>query len=148
AREALAEAWGVPACVLESYRLRNADRVEVVFAPEPLSPRALAGLPGSWIEGITWAVEVTRADDLAFRVSALLRRVDAPGWVLVHPGDAPAVARSRGRDALLAAQAASIARGLALAEQARSARDARATVLVDTAAALKTTSLPLSVRTE
>jgi len=148
ARAALAAAWGAPACVLEAYRLRNADRVEVVFAPRSAKARALGGVPGSWLEGVSWAVEVTRADDLAFRVCPLLRRTDAAGWVLFDPGEVPALARARGRDALLAAQADAIRAGLSLATEARAAIEERASVPVDVAAALKTTSLPLTVRTE
>ena len=52
-----------------AYRLRSADRVEVLFLRAEANPRAVPGLPGRYEAGLAHAVEVTRSDALAFRTS-------------------------------------------------------------------------------
>jgi hypothetical protein len=147
ARARLDAAWGKTS-VLEAYRLRSADRIEVTFLPAGESPERIRGCPGAWVGGITHAIEVTHGNDLAFRSSPLWRRADAPGRVLFDPVSAPPLPRSEARSAFEAAQEKAIARGLSLAEEAGRAAENRGGVPVDVEAALRTTSLPASVRAE
>lgn len=130
----------------EAYRLRNADRVEVLFLETEKNPRVLAGLSGSWEAGFVHAIEVTRANALAFRTSFSLRRADAPGWVLSDPGDGPAIPRGAGRDALLSAQEWALVRGVAQRDLWLKAFDRVRARAVDPEEALRSTALPLTVR--
>ncbi|MBL9087248.1 MAG: hypothetical protein JNM10_08905 [Planctomycetia bacterium] len=139
------EGFGAPT-VGEAYRLRSADRVEVLFLRSVGNPRAVPGLPGRYDVGLAHAVEVTRRDELAFRTSPCWRRAGGRGWLLFDPGDGPPVARSAGRDALEAAQRASLAAGLALDAEARAAIAGTGAARVDVPLALRATSLPRSVR--
>ncbi len=135
-----------PTTVGAVYRLRSADRVEVVFERVDGSPRPIPGLFGRYETAIAHAVEVTRGDALAFRSSPCWPRAGGRGWILVDPGDGPAVERSAGRDALLAAQEVALARGLAAEVDALAQIGPAGARRVDVAAALKATSLPRSVR--
>ena len=65
----------------EAYRLRSADRVEVLLLGSDNNPRAIAGLPGRFEIGIAHAIEVTRRDELGFRASPCWRRVGGRGWI-------------------------------------------------------------------
>lgn len=132
--------------VSEAYRLRSADRVETTFVHGDANPRAIPGLPGRYEVGLTCAVEVTRRDDLAFRTSPCWRRLGGRGWIVIDPGDGPAVARAGGRDAMLEAQDASLERGLSAEASALATIAVWGTQGVDVAAALKWTSLPRSIR--
>lgn len=147
ARARLDAAWGKTS-VLEAYRLRSADRVEVAFLPAEETPEAMGGCPGTWIGGVAHAIEVTHGNDLAFRTAPFWRRADAPGRVLFDPVSAPPLPRSEGRKAFEAAQERAITRGLTLAEEAVRAAEDRGGAPVDVDAALKATSLPASVRAE
>lgn len=147
ARAWLASADGFgPPTVGEAYRLRSADRVEVLYLRGAPNPRGIPGLPGRYDVGLAHAVEVTRRDELAFRTSPCWRRAGGRGWILFEPGDAAPVARSAGRDALESAQRASLASGLALDAEARAAIAPTGPSRVDVALALRSTSLPRSVR--
>lgn len=147
ARATFDAAEGVGATsVAEAYRLRSADRVEVVFLCGTPNPRALVGLPGRFELGFAHAIEVTRRDELAFRTSPCWRRAGGRGWLLLDPGEAPALARSAGREALEAAQVEAISRGLALDETARREVAQFGNRRVDVRLALRATSLPRSVR--
>ena len=130
----------------ETYRLRSADRVEALFFHAEDNPRSIAGLPGRFEVGLVHAVEVTRADDLAFRTSPCWRRAGGRGWILVDGGDGSPVARAAGREALHAAQEASILHGLALAQEGLATIAAAGPAPVEVALALRATSLPRSVR--
>ncbi len=137
---------GHPPTVGEAYRKRNADRVEVLFLEAVKNPRPIAGWKGSWEVGFLHAIEVTRANHLAFRTSLSLRRADAPGWVLSDPGDGPPIPRGTGRDALVAAQEWGLLRGLAQRDLWLRAFERVRARSVDPEEALKATALPLSVR--
>lgn len=147
ARATLAETEGFgPPTVGEAYRLRSADRVEVLFFRGVANPRSIPGLPGRYDVGVVHAVEVTRRDELAFRTSPCWRRTGGRGWILVDPGDGPPVARSAGREAFEAAQRASLELGLALDAEARASIAPVGAARVDVPLALRATSLPRSVR--
>ncbi|MCC7138774.1 MAG: hypothetical protein IT460_10165 [Planctomycetes bacterium] len=134
------------ATVGEAYRLRSADRVEVLYLRVEANPRPVPGLPGRHEVGLVHAVEVTRTDALAFRTSPCWRRAGGRGWVLFDPGDGAPVERTAGREALQAAQDASLSRGLALEVEAFAAAAAFGARRVVVADALRATSLPRSVR--
>src|SRR5439155_19099284 len=68
------------------------------------------------------------------------------GWVLVDAGDGPPVERGAGASALDAAQAAALERGLAAEAAALEAVAASGAARVDVRLALRSTSLPRSVR--
>jgi hypothetical protein len=75
---AAADGFGPPT-VAEAYRLRSADRVEVLFLRTVGNPQAIPGLPGVTTIGVAHAVEVTRRDELAFRTSPWAPRGPAAG---------------------------------------------------------------------
>jgi hypothetical protein len=129
-----------------AYRLRSADRVEVVFLRADGNPRPIAGLLGRYDVGLAHAVEVTRSDALAFRSSPNWLRAGGRGWIVIEPGDGPPVERSAGREALLAAQEAQLARGLGVEAAGLAAIAAAGGRRVEVALALKATSLPRSIR--
>jgi hypothetical protein len=129
-----------------AYRLRSADRVEVLFLRGEGNPRPIPGLLGRYDVGLSHAVEVTRSDALAFRSSPSWLRAGGRGWILLDPGDAAPVERSAGREALLAAQEAALARGLALEGAALASIAVAGARRVEVALALKATSLPRSIR--
>lgn len=137
---------GGPPTIGEAYRLRSADRVEVLYLGSENNPRSITGLPGRFEVGIAHAIEVTRRDDLAFRASPCWRRVGGRGWLLVEPGEAEVVPRSAGREAFVEAQARSLASGWALAGATAAAAATFGAKIVDTAAILALTSLPRSIR--
>lgn len=136
--------FGAPT-VGEAYRLRSADRVEVLFLRATGTPRTVPGLPGRWETGLAHAVEVTRRDELGFRTSPCWRRAGGRGWILLDPGDGAPVARAAGREPLEAAQRASLTAGLELEAAALEAVAAVAG-RVEVPLALRATSLPRSVR--
>lgn len=130
----------------EVYRLRSADRVEVLFLGSNDNPRAVAGLSGRYEIGFAHAIEVTRRDEIAFRSSPSWKRVGGRGWLLVESGEAETVPRSATKDAFNEAQHASLAKGWALAGAAAAAAATFGGSAVDTIALLKRTSLPRSIR--
>ena len=148
----LALAWlaeragGRAPTVAEAYRERSADRVEALLLAAGERPVAIAGLPGAWTRGLMHAVEVTRADYLAFRTSPSWRRADALGWILFDPGDPLPVERAAGREGLALAQERSLERAAGLLEQVLVSARLSGPREADVAAALKATSLPRSVR--
>jgi len=130
----------------EVYRLRSADRVEVLFLGSSDNPRAIAGLPGRFEVGFAHAIEVTRRDEIAFRSSPCWRRVGGRGWILIEPGEALAVPRASQKDDFVRAQSSALETGWSLAGAAAAAAATFGSKPVDAVALLARTSLPRSVR--